>query len=313
MNTRTFERTWVQHETHQKPDELYNYAFQGEAFADTFIIDGKTKTGDPVQITGTITGVYLGENKVSVPLTGAVSNGKAVVTLDAACYTIPGKFTVSIYAQNDDERICIYCGIGYMFRTQSELIANSTVAIPDIMAALESLSDHFTEAGRFMLGTGNASADYAIAAGVKSIASGLYSLAQGCQYFYRSGGIARIIPATASGDASVSIGQATESEGFASQAFGKGTIANHKAQHVFGEFNEIDQSVEESTDRGTYVEIVGNGTDINDRSNARTLDWNGNEEIAGDITINKGTENEITIGAAIYALRQAIIALGGSL
>lgn len=45
--------------------------------------------------------------------------------------------------------------------------------------------------------------------------------------------------------------------------------------------------------RGTYVEIVGNGKNPSTRSNARTLDWNGNEWLAGGLT----TTGAITIGS----------------
>lgn len=34
-----------------------------------------------------------------------------------------------------------------------------------------------------------------------------------------------------------------------------------------------------------YAEIIGNGTDRNHRSNARTLDWDGNEYLAGDLYV----------------------------
>ena len=47
--------------------------------------------------------------------------------------------------------------------------------------------------------------------------------------------------------------------------------------------NIPDASTESSGTKGNYVEIVGNGLDVSRRSNARTLDWEGNEEVAGDI------------------------------
>jgi chitodextrinase len=43
-----------------------------------------------------------------------------------------------------------------------------------------------------------------------------------------------------------------------------------------------------------YVEIVGNGTATDARSNARTLDWAGNEWLAGNLTAAGGT---FTLGA----------------
>ena len=46
-----------------------------------------------------------------------------------------------------------------------------------------------------------------------------------------------------------------------------------------------------------YAEIVGNGKDINNRSNARTMDWDGNEELAGDLTVNKGKTGEVSVSS----------------
>ena len=136
MEPRTFERTWIQGQT-PKIDDLSEFAFQGESSADTFIIDGKTASGSAVNITGTIIGVYLGENNNMVPLAGAISNGKAIVTLEDTCYKIPGKFVLSIYAVNGTQTICIYSGIGYMFRTQSARVAYPSKAIPDIQELLD--------------------------------------------------------------------------------------------------------------------------------------------------------------------------------
>ena len=136
MEQRVFERTWIQGKA-PIPDDLSEFAFQGEASADTFVIDGKTASGSAVNITGTIIGVYLGENNNMVPLVGTVSDGKATVTLDDPCYKIPGRFILSIYAVNGTQTICIYCGIGIMFRTQSGRLAYPSKAIPDIQDLIE--------------------------------------------------------------------------------------------------------------------------------------------------------------------------------
>ena len=89
---------------------------------------------------------------------------------------------------------------------------------------------------------------------------------------------------TASGNSSHAEGYQTTSSGLASHAEGYGTIANHKGQHVYGEYNLADASTAMVGNRGNYVEIVGKGTNDENRSNARTLDWNGNETIAGTLT-----------------------------
>ena len=101
---------------------------------------------------------------------------------------------------------------------------------------------------------------------------------------------------TASHTAAHTEGQLTTASGYGSHAEGWGTIANHKSQHVFGEYNIADPSIAESVEKGTYIEIVGNGTgasNVTYPSNARTLDWDGNEWLAGGLTLNN---NEILIG-----------------
>lgn len=69
-------------------------------------------------------------------------------------------------------------------------------------------------------------------------------------------------------------GYKTVSSSYASHSEGEQTIAASRAQHVGGKFNIQDSS-------NVYAEIIGNGTDNNTRSNARTLDWDGNESISG--------------------------------
>lgn len=95
---------------------------------------------------------------------------------------------------------------------------------------------------------------------------------------------------TATGQTSHVEGQRNEVSGSASHAEGFHTIARKNAQHVFGRANIPD--MDDSNNYGTYIEIVGNGdtTDPNNivRRNARTLDWNGNEILAGKLTLGAG-------------------------
>lgn len=74
-----------------------------------------------------------------------------------------------------------------------------------------------------------------------------------------------------------------------------------RAQHVIGEYETNDpeemniKNGLKHSDRGFFIEIVGNGQDPQNRSNARALDWNGNEYLRGTLTIGAGTENEVTL------------------
>ena len=69
---------------------------------------------------------------------------------------------------------------------------------------------------------------------------------------------------------------------------GIGGKANSQSQVVLGEYNTASSPPINGTYRDAKLEIVGNGTADNARSNARTLDWNGNEWLAGQINADTG-------------------------
>ena len=138
--------------------------------------------------------------------------------------------------------------------------------------------------------------------GMQTTASGLYSHAEGLETVSSggNGSHAEGRHTIASGISSHAEGHNTTASGYASHAEGLYTRANHKSQHTFGEYNVLDDSSATSYDRGNYVEIVGNGTATTARSNARTLDWDGNEVLAGRLKVN-GTE-EVPI---VYEVTQS--------
>lgn len=198
------------------------------------------------------------------------------------------------------------------------------------------VDSHFPATGKFVAGTGSATANYAVAegngttaSGVAAHSEGVYSTASG-NHSHAEGnstasataahaegigsratgvashaegvtceeevdGIIAETVTTASGEASHAEGMGTTASGKAAHSEGVKTVANHESQHVFGEYNKLDNSSAAATARGNYVEIVGNGTADSARSNARTLDWSGNEELAGDLTVNKGGANEASV------------------
>ena len=113
----------------------------------------------------------------------------------------------------------------------------------------------------------SASRDCSHAEGNGTKATGFYSHAEG--------GFSE-----ASGYRAHSEGEYTKAIGDDSHSEGKGTIAKFKCQHVQGRYN-----VEDPTSYGTYAHIVGNGTDDDKRSNAHTLDWDGNAWFAGEVKV----------------------------
>lgn len=121
------------------------------------------------------------------------------------------------------------------------------------------------------------------AEGRGTVASGQYSHAEGveCQAI-ADRSHAEGMTTIASGNSAHSEGYQTEAKGTASHAEGYYTKAYGKQQHVEGKFNIPDAA-------NKYAHIVGNGTADDSRSNAHTLDWEGNAWFKGDVYV--GGEN----------------------
>jgi len=155
-----------------------------------------------------------------------------------------------------------------------------------------------------------ASGKYSHAEGNKSKATGESAHAEG--YSTEAGGanshtegwgnIASGRNSHAEGSANTASGQDAHAENYSntasgnfSHADGYSNIAKHRSQHVFGEYCSPDPSEEAATKRGTFIEIVGNGASNDAKSNARTLDWAGNESLAGGLTLGRGSVAETFI------------------
>lgn len=98
---------------------------------------------------------------------------------------------------------------------------------------------------------------------LSNVASGECSLAEGNS-------------TTASGNYSHSEGCYSIASGECAHAEGDSTIAHGNCSHVQGKYNIEDLE-------GKYAHIVGNGTDLDNRSNAHTLDWEGNAWYANSV------------------------------
>lgn len=176
--------------------------------------------------------------------------------------------------------------------TENEISAQLGVAIGQLNVISGDVGKAF---GRGNIVSGSA----AIAIGEANKASGAYSVAIGRQNTVSEYcAIAIGYYNTASAGHAFSSGIGSVASGGASTAIGCFVIANHLGQIATGMYNEADPSTASVAQRGNYIEIVGNGTGENARSNARTLDWDGNEALAGSITLGKGTEDEVTLTAA---------------
>lgn len=120
------------------------------------------------------------------------------------------------------------------------------------------------------------------ASGAHGHAEGYYSVASGNDT-HAEGSYAR-----AEGPVSHAEGSGAIAKGQVAHAEGSGTIATGHVSHVQGRFN-----VEDTT--STYAHIVGNGNSDTSRSNAHTLDWNGNTWYKGNISMGGTSQTTATI------------------
>lgn len=141
--------------------------------------------------------------------------------------------------------------------------------IPTLVSQLENDSKYLEADGSVSFGrkTGTTVGEKSIAFGYDVEASGQYSFAEG---------------------------ELTKATGRGSHAEGGGTIASGKYQHVQGRYN-----VEDADNK--YAHILGGGSDANNRRNIHTIDWDGNAEYTGDVTVHYG-DSTMPIGAMLKEL-----------
>lgn len=151
---------------------------------------------------------------------------------------------------------------------------------------------------------------YSHSEGYQTLAAGSYSHSEGGEtYAYGQYSHAEGYNTTASGDYShtegsgnVSQGAYSHSQGCDTRAYGDyshaegiGTDASGMYQHVQGRYNIPDEYDEDGNPVNRYAHIVGNGVlDGEDlvRSNAHTLDWEGNAWFAGKVYVGGTSQDD---------------------
>lgn len=130
------------------------------------------------------------------------------------------------------------------------------------------------------------------AEGVQTKSSGLWSHAEGSQ-------------TRANGPGSHAEGTNSWATGSGSHAEGYGTEAAGEYQHVQGKHNVVDEA-------NKFADIVGNGADILNKSNAYALDWDGNLYLKGGVYVNcnadstGGTKLSLDVDSIMNAIKDQL-------
>ena len=144
------------------------------------------------------------------------------------------------------------------------------------------------------------------AEGIRSKATGNFSHAEGVDCNAKGhASHAEGRGTTASGDSSHAEGTNSLAKGQSSHAEGYYTEAAGKYQHVQGRHNVVDES-------NRFADIVGNGTDSLNKSNAYALDWNGNLRLKGGVYVNcnadstGGTKLSLDVDSIMNAIKDQL-------
>ncbi len=118
--------------------------------------------------------------------------------------------------------------------------------------------------------------EYTESTGIASHSEG-YRTISACSYSHAEGYYTKANRSMSHTEGSYAI-----AEGIAAHAEGNNTIAGSDYQHVQGKYNIADYY-------NRYAMIIGNGTSSN-RANALTVDWDGNQKIAGELYIKNSSQ-----------------------
>lgn len=168
---------------------------------------------------------------------------------------------------------------------------------------LEGLAPYYSLGFRY---SGNGKGDFSIATGYNAEASGNYSFSGG----YSS---------TASGHSAIAYGTYTNAIEDFSQAYGLYTKATKRAQVVLGSHNIEDTATTTThpsglTSYGKNAVIIGNGSEdtggVVTKSNALTVDWNGDVNSSGKITATNLTGSQTADYTGSYKMGNCTILTG---
>ena len=209
-----------------------------------------------------------GTSKGSVLNTSAMEEGKTFnnnIYLTTGTINDNGAFEV----QTSTEPISTY-KIG-----ENSFVMGSQSAAPAPHSFSFGIQNLVSGEGSIAIGYKNSASGYgSVALGRENVAGGGHSFTYG----YGNQSI---------GEYSYAGGLNTEAWAIGSHSEGIGTIATTQAQHVEGKYNILDTETQ-------FLHIIGNGQDNANRSNAMTVDKNGNGWFAGKITVGEKKEKLVT-------------------
>lgn len=142
MEIRIIER-WVDLDGPMTPEALRGALCGGEDQAHKFIIHAR-RGGQPVTLSGSVSGecVRWGSD-TTVPVTGAIEDGAAALTLSESCYLQPGRVRITIFAADSSSTMAIYSFDAEVRATETGQVVDSenVLNVPALMGIVGDLEE----------------------------------------------------------------------------------------------------------------------------------------------------------------------------
>ena len=107
-------------------EDLSGMAFQAEDGGHTFEISGVNDAGETVELSGTVSGVFMRPDLADIAIVGSATDGVVSVTLPADCYAVNGRFALTIFVTSDSQKVAVYAAVGTVTRTSGGAVAGDT-------------------------------------------------------------------------------------------------------------------------------------------------------------------------------------------
>lgn len=122
------ERTWLRKGL-TFVEDLRGTAFTYENKGHTFIITGFEESGgDEIAFSGTVSGSFIRSDGTTTALTGAVSDGKASITLVEECYGVSGRGTLTVFVTSGGQKTAIYSAVLNIVRSSTAKVSPGVAA-----------------------------------------------------------------------------------------------------------------------------------------------------------------------------------------
>lgn len=126
------------------PDTLTGVLNCGEVDSHEFTISA-TLDNEPFALSGVVTANFIRSDGVTVPLTGSISDGAAVVVLSNLCYNVPGRFAFTVFITSEGVTTAIYGCTGTVRQTDSGSIVDPGEIIPSVSGLITAIDNAIAE------------------------------------------------------------------------------------------------------------------------------------------------------------------------